>query len=794
MANYIVTDKIRVNIVHGTSVPSRVKCEQYDGDYTKLIQAIVYNGDVLYDIPSAVRRIVVSGLKPDGNGFSYDCTWSGNIVSFSLMRQMTAVNGDVLCNITMFDSENNQVSSAVFVLAVEKAALPSDVVVSSNDFQTFVDYVQAANLYWQYSKSYAVGNTGIRSGENADNSQYYAHLARMYKGSPLTAATASAMTDTTRVYVYTGSESGYNNGHWYFYNDSAWEDGGVYNAQGQQTDTELSTPGIAADAEATGIRLNKKVTFYNTVALMIADAANLKVGDTIQTLGYYSVNDGGGAEYKIVSARDNNHYYENISNNLFAELVIGDGINVKQLGAYGDNTHDDIVAIQTAFDLNINRIIIPTGVYLISDTINIERGGLISGFVIDGDNCKIAYNGNDYAIQISKLQNAIVKIGCIYAPNGGGIHLVSNDVDTDANDYVQYIDLYFKQIYANTNCICGTTGSGKSWVNEIHIYNGRLAEGNVGIKLEGNSLTDVLDQWLITNVGFEGVSTCVNIAGNNTMYVHRIILMGCRYLESFDCLIKTRGLVEYILVIGTEEIAIPKLDVDDDASNIYFFSPTSQLLVKYSDGFLTRPFNELQSTSVIARGTNLNDLIYPNYYTASSDAVAASLLNCPVTKAFRLKVISASGADIGYQLKHGATWMTIRQEITTLDGQTTYMRLISTDGSGNYTYRDWVMAKPFRIQKQIGNTDITTLSTGKTSNYDRVIDTLNDFISKSPEVGEFYGYSVFWDSYAYVMVQAIKISKDVYRIRCTLDSVEYVGSYDGTGYSVYKNSLTPVTV
>lgn len=260
MANYIVTDKIRVNIVHGTSVPPRVKCEQYDGDCTRQIEATVYNGDVLYTIPSEVRRIVISGLKPDNTGFSYDCTWSGTKVLFSLMRQMTVVAGSVPCNISFFDGSNNQVSSAVFVLDVEAAALPSDVVVSSNDFQTFVDYVQAANLYWQYSKSYAVGNTGIRSGENTDNSQYYAHLARMYKGSPLTAATASAMTDRTRVYVYTGSEGGYNNGHWYYYNDSVWADGGVYNAQGQQTDAELITSDIAADAKAVGDRIKWYVT------------------------------------------------------------------------------------------------------------------------------------------------------------------------------------------------------------------------------------------------------------------------------------------------------------------------------------------------------------------------------------------------------------------------------------------------------------------------------------------------------------------------------------------------------
>lgn len=272
MANYIVTDKIRVNIVHGTSVPPRVKCEQYDGDYTRQIEATVYNGDVLYTIPSEVRRIVISGLKPDNTGFSYDCTWSGTKVLFSLMRQMTVVAGSVPCNISFFDGSNNQVSSAVFVLDVEAAALPSDVVVSSNDFQTFVDYVQAANLYWQYSKSYAVGNTGIRSGENTDNSQYYAHLARMYKGSPLTASTISEMIDTERVYVYVGNESGYNNGHWYFYDNTAWTDGGVYNSEGTQTDTELIAGGVAADAKAVGDVLGHEA--LTTTAQTLSGAVN----------------------------------------------------------------------------------------------------------------------------------------------------------------------------------------------------------------------------------------------------------------------------------------------------------------------------------------------------------------------------------------------------------------------------------------------------------------------------------------------------------------------------------------
>lgn len=47
-------------------------------------------------------------------------------------------------------------------------------------------------------------------------------------GTPLVASTASDMEDTTKIYVYTGSETGYVNGNWYYWNGSAWASGGVY--------------------------------------------------------------------------------------------------------------------------------------------------------------------------------------------------------------------------------------------------------------------------------------------------------------------------------------------------------------------------------------------------------------------------------------------------------------------------------------------------------------------------------------------------------------------------------------
>lgn len=71
-------------------------------------------------------------------------------------------------------------------------------------------------------------------------------------GSPLVANEISDMTDTSKIYVYTGSQSGYVNGNWYYYNGSNWISGGVYNSTAVQTDSTLSTSNIPADAKAVG--------------------------------------------------------------------------------------------------------------------------------------------------------------------------------------------------------------------------------------------------------------------------------------------------------------------------------------------------------------------------------------------------------------------------------------------------------------------------------------------------------------------------------------------------------------
>lgn len=73
-------------------------------------------------------------------------------------------------------------------------------------------------------------------------------------GTPIAVETAAEMTDTKLLYLYTGTETGYSSGHWYYYDGTKWADGGPYG--NAELDTTLTKKGAAADAKAVGDALN----------------------------------------------------------------------------------------------------------------------------------------------------------------------------------------------------------------------------------------------------------------------------------------------------------------------------------------------------------------------------------------------------------------------------------------------------------------------------------------------------------------------------------------------------------
>lgn len=92
-------------------------------------------------------------------------------------------------------------------------------------------------------------------------------------GSPLTAATTSAMIDKTKIYVYTGTTttvSGvtFTAGNWYYHDGTKWQLGGTYNETALETDTTLTVSGAAADAKVTGDKVTELKNALGTYGIV----------------------------------------------------------------------------------------------------------------------------------------------------------------------------------------------------------------------------------------------------------------------------------------------------------------------------------------------------------------------------------------------------------------------------------------------------------------------------------------------------------------------------------------------
>lgn len=162
---------------------------------------------------------------------------------------------------------------------------------------------------------------------------------------------------------------------------------------------------VNVDDESVATKLNKTPYYYNSVADMKADT-KLKAGDMAITLGYYEANDGGGAEYKIVSDNSltsNDVTIHTLSNTLKAKLLWDNVLNIKQAGAKGDGTTVDTSAFEKAIAAmkNADTLYIPIGKYVIDETITIEKrinllGATAETFAMTGST--IYYTGHSIGI------------------------------------------------------------------------------------------------------------------------------------------------------------------------------------------------------------------------------------------------------------------------------------------------------------------------------------------------------------------------------------------------------------
>lgn len=138
------TQDVNLNVVP-VGVRPVIHCSQYDNNL-QAIKFTLYKNNVAFSIPSGAA-VLINGYKPDNTGFSYAATAiSGNTATFTVTQQMTAVAGEVLCELRVRTSDQI-IGTLNFILKVEEAPLQDDTILSETDIPLIEQAVDiAANL------------------------------------------------------------------------------------------------------------------------------------------------------------------------------------------------------------------------------------------------------------------------------------------------------------------------------------------------------------------------------------------------------------------------------------------------------------------------------------------------------------------------------------------------------------------------------------------------------------------------------------------------------------------------
>lgn len=224
--------------------------------------------------------------------------------------------------------------------------------------------------------------------------------------------------------------------------------------------------------------IKKKIYYFDTVANM--QNANLKNGDYVYTSGYYTIDDGGNAEYTIVNNIGNeqvdNMFYIRLTNSLIAKLIIKPDFNIQQLGA-STSLSDNSGYISAALD-KTNYAFVPNGDWPCASQIILKAKQTIEGQ--DKNHTILRYSGEDAFITNEDLSTTnyitirnLTLVGT--SKKGYGIYLIRTQKSGDT--WHRLKDLYIRNFNYGIYL--------KNSLNEISLDDVVSNSNNYGIYMSG---------------------------------------------------------------------------------------------------------------------------------------------------------------------------------------------------------------------------------------------------------------------------------------------------------------------
>lgn len=321
---------------------------------------------------------------------------------------------------------------------------------------------------------------------------------------------------------------------------------------------EMLDDGTLADIIAGYIQL-RGILAYQTVS-ELKSASNLANGSYAETYGYYTAGDGGSAKYKIRTIQggetaDDRKLIAITGTTLVAELMDKDTVSVRQIGAYGDGTHDDTNVFKYAVE-NFKKTTVPFGEYLITDTIFIPDNTIIEGennnSFLNGyeKGATILYNSNNEGDPVfsflGKDNNGVnhkdvYKIAGSQLDNGTytqtlNSKLLKLNIRTENNHNVAVVFAGCPNSELQVSCYGFKVGiiTSACWGSDIHNC---FALCNYGIMcLSDNNGVSVKDSY------FDCSDNTISIANDNTLY--SIVTDGSFYSAQQN---KASGMLTYFV-------------------------------------------------------------------------------------------------------------------------------------------------------------------------------------------------------------------------------------------------------
>ena len=358
------------------------------------------------------------------------------------------------------------------------------------------------------------------------------------------------------------------------------------------------------------------IGYYSSVDEMRKSETAI-VGRPCVTLGYYAPNDGGGAFYiirqKKESDTDDGGLLHFLKNGLVAQLIItGNFIHPEQFGAYGDNNHDDSIALQKALDTH--KHILADKVYKFSQTIVISPNRQQLTYMLIGD---FYYTGTDTAFKIVNCPNgSYVRFGKVVAKNGDVLTL--NGSDSYGLGAITYLHLLFQEFYAGDENCCIKILPDNMWVNENTFENGRCSHGKYAVYAQNETAEHNCEHNKFTNCIFEVTTYGAYLKG-----VSSFSFINLRHGENTH-LLTTEGPCLYLQIILAEPIDFSRDEIHlSPDTNGYIVSQFASENFDYSEGHCIAKIIAghiiIENQAVYQNPANKGSINISDTYSASRD-------------------------------------------------------------------------------------------------------------------------------------------------------------------------------